>query len=192
MSGSTPNRGYTYPTYQDPQDVRQAIQTLAEDVDVDMATINGEISLALNTPTVSLSRSSSQSIPTGTPTLIDWTDELYDNNAFFELADPTLITFQSTGIYWVTCTVAVAATVEAPIRDGIVEFVSDGVSTSVPSSKSLTLDEQSATYFSLMVPHIVTAGGETLSVRVTHDAAGALNAFNSRMNVSRFARLNPL
>lgn len=192
MPGSTPNRGYTYPTFQDPQAVRQAIQTLAEDVDVDMATINGEISLALNTPTVSLSRSSAQSIPTGTPTLIDWTDELYDNDAFFELTDPTLITFQDTGIYWLTCTIGIALTSEVPIRDAMVEFVSDGVSTPIPSSKSLTLDQQSATYFSLMVPHIVTAGGETLSVRVTHDAIGALNAFNNRLNVSRFARLLPL
>lgn len=192
MPGTTPNRGYTYPEYPDVQDVRQAIEDLATDIDADMATINSAFSLALNAPTVSLSRSSSQAVAPLTPTLVTWTDELYDNNAYWEPGFPDDIVFQSTGIYWLTCSVGISLTSDATPREAIVEFISDGVTTPIPTSKSLTLDEQSATYFSLMVPHIVMTGGEIVNVRVTHDAAASLNVFNARLNVSRISRLTPL
>jgi len=192
MADTTPNRGYRYPEYPDPQSLRQAIEDLATDVDADMAAISASLTNALEAPTVSLSRSSNQAVPSGTPTLIDWTDEVYDNDALFDPIAPTVITFSTVGIYWLTCTVGIAATADATVRDAIVEFISDGISTPIPTAKSLSLDQQSATYFSLMVPHIVIAGGEDVSVRVTHDAVGSLNAFNCRLNVTRFARLLPL
>jgi len=192
MPGTTPNRGYRYPEYPDAQDVRQAVEDLATDVDADVATINGAFSLALNAPTVSLSRSSNQAVAPLTPTLVTWTDELYDNNAYWEPIAPEEIVFQDTGIYWLTCSVGIGFTSDATPREAILEFVSDGISAPIPTSKSLTLDQQSVTYFSLIVPHIVIAGGETVTVRVTHDAAASLNIFNSRLNVSRISRLLPL
>jgi len=192
MPGTTPNRGYTFPTLQDPQDVRQAIEDLATDVDADMAAIHAGISLALNAPTVSVSRSSAQAVAPLTPTLVTWTAELYDNNASWEPIAPEEIVFQDTGIYWLTCSVGVSLTSEAPLRDGIVEFVSSAGVAPIPTSKSLLLDEQSPTYFSLMVPHFVLAAGETMSVRFTHDAVASLNVFNARLNVTRFAGTAPL
>jgi len=192
MPGTTPNRGYRYPEFPDAQDIRQAIEDLATDIDADMAVINGAFSLALNAPTVSVSRSSNQSVPPATPTLVTWTAELYDNNAFWEPVAPDDIVFQDTGIYWLTCSVGISLTGDATPRDAVVEFISDGGFTAIPTSKSLTLDEQSATYYSLIVPHVVMAGGEIVNVRVTHDAAANLNVFNARLNVSRISRLLPL
>lgn len=43
MAGTTPNRGYPYPTSGDPGDVPAAIQALAEAIDVDMQNLDDSI-----------------------------------------------------------------------------------------------------------------------------------------------------
>jgi hypothetical protein len=191
MPGTTPNRGYPYPEYDDPQDVRQNIQDLATAVDTDMDLLHNAISLSINSPSVSLFNTTAQPIAAGVQTTLTWSTQSYDSDAMWDPApDPTIITFQTSGIYLLTCMVGFAATADATPRDAVAEIMTSGLPSPVVS-KSLLMDQTTTTYFALAVPYPATAG-DTAHVRVRHDGVAAINVTDTRFNVSRFARLSPL
>lgn len=82
MPQNTPLRGYPYPLYTEPtKDFPAEIQAFATDVDTDVADLNQFIDGAYDRPSVRISATVAQSIPTSVTTTVSWASGTanYDN-----------------------------------------------------------------------------------------------------------------
>jgi hypothetical protein len=168
VPANTP-RGYPYPLYPDAQDFPQAIQDLAVAVDLDVEAIDTAITESLDQPSIQLVSNVNQSIVGSTPTILTWLTPAYDNDAMWNAGTPTLITFNTTGVYLLTARMEVAVSGTATEVGTYSELVTSGAMGPVPTAQSLRMQQVSPTRPCLFVPYYVGTAGETLSVRFTHD-----------------------
>lgn len=101
MPQNTP-RGYTYPLYTDPQDVRAAIQELATDLDTDIEALADQIFNAKNRRTTALVNNANQTITANTDTQVTLQTVNYDNGAMAATPNGINIPIGADGIYLVT------------------------------------------------------------------------------------------
>lgn len=168
MPGTTP-RGYPFPDYLDPQDFPDAIEDLALAVDLDVEMIDTAITEALDEPSVSLVSNVNMAIPGSTPTILTWLTSTYDNDGMWNPGTPTIITFNTPGVYLLTTRLEVAVSGTATEVGTYTEFVTSGAFGPTPTAQSLRMQIVSPTRPCLLVPYLVPTAGETLSVRWTHD-----------------------
>lgn len=189
MPATTP-RGYSYPLYTDGTDFPTQMQDLATDVDGDMQTLVNQVAAAKNRPSVRVTATANQSIPSNTDTLATFATEAYDNNNMADLAvDNTRIQLQQAGIYMITCRAEFAAA--SPTGwVAMVRLNSSGGVIANPGIMSISGNVARTTVITIEQLHIVTTTiPDNITMTVRHSFGSPLNITNRNLCATKVSAL---
>lgn len=187
MPGTTP-RGYDYPLYTDPQDTRQAIETLAEDVDLDVQALANQVSGALNRPSVAVSSSVAQALAVATTAAATWATVNYDNDVMAAL--PGGVVLNDSGIYLLTARITIDPTATAANTSAQVWFASSVGFIARPSQMSTTDLGTAGKVLNIFALHYTTgAAPDTISVQVRHTDPAGVNIGARNLNATKMSNL---
>lgn len=178
MPGTTPNRGYPFPLYTDPQNFPSDIEDLALAVDADVEALDNAIAAGYNRDTVRVSGpvGGTQAIPTGAGgARVTYSTEVYDNAGMANLGVTNdRITFSQVGLYLVTAHVRFAPGPSATF--GIFGILlATGSSVLQNAYMSRQGHNTRDTDLTITSPHFANTAGNTMSLLVGHNAGVNVN-----------------
>jgi hypothetical protein len=178
MPGATPNRGYPFPLYTDPQDFPQNIEDLANAIDADVQALDDAIQAAYNRDSVMVSGpvGGTQAIPTGAAgATVTYSTEEYDNAGMANLGVTNdRITYQQAGFYLVTAHVTFAAGPNTTF--GIfAALTSTGTLVAQPAVMSRNGHNTRPTNLTVTGVEFANSAGDTTRLVVGHNAGVNVN-----------------
>lgn len=183
MPQNTPNRAYTYPCYSDPVNFPAQMQEFATDVDTDVDTLVDQITTVPARTSALIFRVAALSVPNNTATTIVW--DAAGNAGTYWPGAGSVITVPKTAVY-----ILQANAQWAVDEDGIRRLE---VRRLTPSVTTVAADVREAVAASTIAAfnlpgNALTAGiglsaGNTLEVRVQHNAGAALNLTGAQFSI---------
>lgn len=188
MPGTTP-RGYDYPLYTDPQDTRQAIETLATDIDLDVEALANRITGALNRPSVTVSSLVNQAVAAApAEAALTWATVDYDNDAMAAL--PGGIVLNDAGIYLLSARVTVNTTVTAAFTNSMTWFTSSKVFSPTPAWQGSYGRGTEGRVVQIFALHYTDGiGADSIAVRFRHDDAAGVNVGPRTLGATKVSAL---
>jgi len=190
MPGTTP-RGYQFPTYGDAQDFPTDIQTLAEDIDADVQGLVDEIAGALDRPSVTLTDTTVQSVPTGVLTPLNFVGVNYNNAGMANV--PTGINLIDDGIYLIMARITADVTAGAPASFSVECRVTSSVAfIPTPVQQTQTANNVANEPLALNVAALhYTTGAvvDLIRVNVLHNAGVNINFGARDFSISKVSNL---
>lgn len=178
MPANTPNRGYPYPLYTDPNDFPSDIQDLAVAVDADVEALDNAIQAGYNRDSVRVTGpvGGTQAIPTGAAgATVTYSTEEYDNAGMADLGVTNdRITYQQAGFYLVTAHVRFAPGPNTTF--GIfAALTSTGTTVAQPAVMSRQGHNTRDTNLTIMAIEFANSAGDTTRLVVGHNAGVNVN-----------------
>jgi len=185
MPANTP-RGYTYPLLSDTQNFPAQIQDLAQDIDLDVESLDNAIQAAYNRDSVRVTGpiGGTQAIASGAGgASITYSTEVYDNNGMANLGVLNdRITFQTQGIYLITAHVRWDVGPNAT-WGAVVALTSTGSTVAQPALMSRQGHNTRQTDMTITAPHFASVGN-TMRVVAAQVSGVAVNVINASLTVT--------
>jgi hypothetical protein len=180
MPQNTPNRGYTYPLYDEPtMDFPAAIEELATDINDDVELLEEFIGDAYDRASVRIFGSSAaQSIPEAVQTTISWSGGgvSYDNAGMANLTPTGGLTLTQPGVYLISGYVFISAPGSGSNFGLRLALNSDAGVIPVPGNVTLRGHPTQDTWMSVMGLHqVLTGATDNITLSLWHNRPGTLS-----------------
>lgn len=189
MPDVTPNRGYPFPLYVEPDmDFPTASEDLAVAVDSDMSVLEPFILNAYDRPSARVFSSVAQSIPNNAATAVSWlggtTD--YDNDAMSNLVAGGGLNLTERGVYELSACITIVAPGSGSTFGLQLEFVSTGGFISTPSAVTVRAHPTQDTWLAVSALHYYPGGGtDAISLRIWHNQGAARSSTFRQMTATK-------
>lgn len=190
MPQFTPERGYEYPCYSDPNNFPAQMQAFAEDVDADVQTLVNDVNGAqgINRPAFRISRSTDLVVANNVDTDIVWVDTAVAP-PFYPASPSATLVLPNTAIYLIALNVQWANN-ETGFRRAEIHRLT-------PSDAIYAIDVRSGADMAFapdvfvenyVVTMVGASAGTTFECRVRQNSGGNLTVFNASISITELSQ----